>query len=484
MAHGRRASRRVVFSLALVTTALVAGSAQLAGAASPNLPSRPNIVFILTDDQRWDEISSLYMPNLQSDLIDRGIQFRNGFVSNPLCCPARVTILTGLYSGHNGVWSNVPKQHGGWITFHNLGEESHTIATVLHDSGYHTGLVGKYMNGYSDKRATWVPPGWDVWNALTSLDYYGPSESVDGSLEKFPGGHYQTDIIGQQAVDFIHNAPEGQPLFLYWAPHAPHLPSTPLKQDQGSLQSSLSPWRPPSYNQSDVRDKPWYIQQIASWDSQKQSRWDHVRENMLESLIDVDRWLGGIVNALQETGRLDNTMLVFTSDNGYLLGEHRWTGKVVPYDESIRVPWIVRWDAADFPEAGDTDDHLMANTDFATTFAEVAGTSMGQTDGSNFADLAEEPWNDDNWRTYFLIEHGGQTNGDSATGVTYCGVRTENYMYAQYWNGFEELYDINGDSDELQNVSQFGQYHSVLDIERDRTHNLCQAEPPGYHFSH
>jgi N-acetylglucosamine-6-sulfatase len=483
MANNRRASRRVVIAVALVATAVVAGSSQLAGAAaSPNLPSRPNIVFIMTDDQRWDELQ--FMPNLQNDLIDRGIQFRNGFVSNPLCCPARVTTLTGLYSGHNGVWSNMPKQHGGWITFHNLGEENHTIATVLHSAGYHTGLVGKYMNGYSEKRASWVPPGWDTWNAFTSLEYYGPSESVNGDLESFPNGHYQTDIIGQQAVDFINNSPQGQPLFLYWAPHAPHLPSTPLKQDEGSLRSSISPWRPPSYNESDVRDKPWYLQQIAPWDSQKQSKWDNVRENMLESLIDVDRWIGQIVDALQQTGRLDNTLLVFTSDNGYLLGEHRWSGKVVPYDESIRVPWIVRWDAADFPEAGDTDDHLMANTDFATTFAEVAGTSMGQTDGSNFADLADEPWNDGDWRTYFLIEHGGQTQGDSATGITYCGVRTENFMYAQYWNGFEELYDINGDSNELQNVSQFGQYNSVLNIERDRTHQLCNAMPPGYHFSH
>jgi arylsulfatase A-like enzyme len=233
-----------------------------------------------------------------------------------------------------------------------------------------------------------------------------------------------------------------------------------------------------------VRDKPWYIQQIAPWDSQKQAKWDKVREDMLESLIDVDRWVGNIVNALQETGRLDNTMIVFTSDNGYLLGEHRWSGKVVPYDESIRVPWIVRWDAADLPEAGGTDDHLMLNTDFAPTFADVAGTSMGSTDGSDFAQLAAQPWDDGDWRTYFLIEHGGQTSGNDATGITYCGVRTENYMYAQYWNGFEELYDINGDSNQLQNVAPFGQFESVLNIERDRTHQLCNPEPPGYHFSH
>jgi arylsulfatase A-like enzyme len=475
----RAAASRLLLTIVLSSTAVVAASSQLARAAAAALPSRPNIVFILTDDQRWDELQ--YMPNVQDLLQNDGITFTNGFVSNPLCCPARATILTGEYSGHNGVWSNQSKAFGGWQTFHDDGAENHTIATVLHDAGYHTGLVGKYMNGYAN-HGDFVPPGWDTWNALTKLDYYGPTESVQGNEVTYPDYEYQTDIIGQQAVDFIHNAPSGQPFFLYWAPHAPHLPSTPLSSDKGTLAGSLHPWRPPSYNESDVSDKPWYIQQIASWSLAKQTHVDQVREDMYESLIDVDRWVGNITDALAASGRLNNTLLVFTSDNGFLLGEHRKTGKVVPYEESIRVPWVVRWDAANFPERGRTDSHLMMNPDFATTFAHVAGTSMGTTDGLDFANLAANP--SGSWRSYFLIEHGGPTSGGSASGLTYCGVRSQNYSYAQYWNGFEELYDLSRDPYELSNVAGSGYYHSVLDSLRGIAHTLCNPVPPGFHWTH
>ncbi len=455
----RAASSHLLLTFVLSLTTVVAASSPLTRAAAPVLPSRPNIVFILTDDQRWDELQ--YMPNVQELLQKRGVTFTNGFVSNPLCCPARATILTGRYSGHNGVWSNLTDNYGGWETFHNDGAESHTIATVLHGAGYYTGLVGKYMNGYRG-HGDWVPPGWDTWNAFTVTKYYGPTESIQGTEVTYPADQYQTDIIGQQAVDFIHGAPSGQPLFLYWAPHAPHTPSTPLASDKGSLASSIYPWRPPSYNESDVSDKPWYVQQIDQWSPDKQAYWDQVREDMYESLIDVDRWVGNIIDALQQEGRLRNTLLVFTSDNGFLLGEHRRAGKITPYEESIRVPWIVRWDAVNFPERGRTDSHLMLNTDFATTFAHVAGTSMGTTDGLNFANLAANPSR--SWRRYFLIEHGGETvNSGAAAGLTYCGVRSKYYSYAQYWNGYEELYDLSRDPYQLTNVASFGYNQNVLD---------------------
>ncbi len=421
------------------------------------------------------------MPSLQDELQARGITFTNGFVSNPVCCPTRATILTGLYSGHNGVWSNKQKWSGGWKTFHDLGDENHTVATVLHGAGYYTGLVGKYLNEY-EQAPSWVPPGWDVWNALTGFSYYGPTESVQGQTVHFPDSEYQTDILGQQAVDFIRSAPPEQPLFLYWAPHAPHLPATPLKKDVGTLKGQLQPWRPPNYNEQDVSDKPWFIQKVGLWDAAKQKHWDAVREKMYESLIDVDRWVGNIVNALREAGRLDNTLIVFTSDNGFMLGEHRWTGKATPYEESIRVPWIVRWDAANFPEASRTDDHLMVDTDFATTFAEVAGTSMGSTDGLDFASLAGDPG--DPWRTTFLTEHGGPVRNGNAFGTVWCGVRSLNFSYAQYWNrGFEELYDLR-DPYQMTNVASFSGYQNALQRMRGIAHKLCDPLPPGFHFTH
>jgi hypothetical protein len=124
----------------------------------------------------------------------------------------------------------------------------------------------------------------------------------------------------------------------------------------------------------------------------------------------------------------------------------------------------------------------MLNTDFAPTFSAAAGTSMGSTDGLNFASLLSDPRGD--WRSDFLIEHGGQVSGGNATGLTYCGVRTENYAYAQYWDGFEELYNLNNDASEMQNVAGWSQYHSVLSSLRSRAHQLCDPVPPGFHWSH
>jgi len=485
--HATGRLRIPVFAAALgllVSVMSWAGPSQASPSPRPaTLPSRPNIVFILTDDQRWDELQ--YMPNVQSQLLQKGIHFDNGFVSNPLCCPARASILTGLYSGENGVWANKPSIHGGYAVFEQNGLENHTIATVLHSDGYYTGLIGKYLNGYNRPDAHDIGPGWDVWNVLTQLNYFGPTESVQGKYKVFGPTVYQTDLLGQQAVDFIDKAPSNQPLFLYWAPHAPHLPSTPAPQDVGALKGKLGLWRPASYNVANSGD-PWYVTHIKPWSSQKQAHWDATRENMYESLIDVDRWVGSIIDALKSTGRLSNTLLVFTSDNGYLLGEHRRTGKVVPYEESIRVPWIVRWDAAQFPEVGGDDNHLMLNTDFPTTFADVAGTTMGTTDGLNFAALAANPTTY-SWRNDFLIEHGGNTLPDgTANGITYCGVRSTQYMYAQYWNGFEQLYDVSNDPLELQNLASNPAYATTLGAMRTRAHDLCNATglPPGFTWTH
>jgi arylsulfatase A-like enzyme len=460
--------------------------------ARPPLPSRPDIVFILTDDQRWDELQ--HMPNVLALLQANGITFTNGFVSNPLCAPSRATILTGRYSGHNGVWSNQADDQGGWETFHNNGAESHTIATVLQGAGYYTGYFGKYINGYSRRNTAWVPPGWDMWAAFTVNRYYGPYMSIQGTEVAYPADQYSTDIIGQQAVDFIHGTPTGQPLFLFWAPKTPHKPETPLASDKGTLAGSLEPLRPPSYNEPDVRDKPWYVRRIKPWTLTQQAHWDQVRDDRYESLISVDRWVGRIIDALEQDSRLSNTLIVFTSDNGYLLGEHRLAVKAVPYEESIRVPWIVRWDAANFRERGRANRSLMLNTDFATTFAQVAGSSMGTTDGLDFAVLAADPAT--RWRSHFLIERGG-TISDTFAGLTYCGVRSHTHTYVQYWDGFEELYDLTQDRNQLANIapdrlsrigSQSPGYSdgssnaTILDKYRRLARSLCNPVPPGFRW--
>ena len=221
--------------------------------------AKPNIVLILTDDQRYDELQ--HMPTVKSQLIDRGVNFTRGFVSNSLCCPSRATILSGQYSGTNGVWSNTPKYHGGFKYF----KDRTTIATVLQREGYYTGLVGKYFNGYKHA-GTYVPPGWNHWFGIITDHYNGPTVSNGGTVEQFGRSTYQTDLLGRNAVSFIHPAPAGRPLFLYWAPHAPHKPSIPAPKYQGALAGD-PPYRSPAYNEADVSDKPAYIRSVPSWNA-------------------------------------------------------------------------------------------------------------------------------------------------------------------------------------------------------------------------
>lgn len=203
---------------------------------------------------------------------------------------------------------------------------------------------------------------------------------------------------------------------------------------------------------------------------------------MHESLISVDRWIGEILVALETTARLSDTLIVFASDNGFLLGEHRWDGKLVPYEESIRVPWIVRWDSAKLPQAGGTDPHLMLDTDFAPTFANVVGTSLEPTDGLDFVALLRQEAVQ--WRTDFLIEHGGEVKDNGAVGLAYCGVRTESSKYVQYWNGFEELYDLSSDPHELENLANDPQHQNGLTRLRVRAQELCDPPPPGFTWQH
>ena len=183
----------------------------------------PNIVLILTDDQRYDELSG--MPTVNSELVDKGVSFSNGFVEDPLCCPSRATILTGRQSNSTDVYDNKPP-HGGYTTFHTEGEESSTIATWLHSAGYYTGLVGKYFNGYTPYRALSVPPGWDVWDGVANGAgpdgpgggmYYQYYVSENGSLHYYgtDPSDYSTDVLAGYATRFISNAPSNKPLFAW-----------------------------------------------------------------------------------------------------------------------------------------------------------------------------------------------------------------------------------------------------------------------------
>jgi arylsulfatase A-like enzyme len=459
--------------IVLLTAILLVGqsSARLTPPArAVDAPGKPSIVLLVTDDQRWDTLWA--MPTVQSELVDHGIEFVNAFASNPLCCPSRASILTGVYSHTNGVYTNKGGQtYGGFTAF----DDRSTVATWLHDEGYRTGLFGKYLNGYG--HTEYVPPGWDRWfSTFDNGGFYDYRAVSDGTFQQFGSerSDYGTDVLAEKTVSFINGTDPSTPLFAYFAPHAPHDPATPAPGD-GRAFSDLPRWRPESHNERDVSDKPAYIREAPRLDAAERRSVDRFRLDQYRSLQSVDRAIGEIVQALEDTGRLSNTLIVFMSDNGMSWGEHRWDQKVVPYEESIRVPLVARFDAA--IESPRTDEHLVVNVDLAPTFVELAGSPVTAFEGRSLLPLFGSA--DVSWRTDFLIEH----LGNRERGVpTYCGIRATRYAYWRYVTGEEELYDLARDPLQLVNRVLDDRYSDVLRDLRDRLQELCRPTPPGFSF--
>jgi arylsulfatase A-like enzyme len=476
LARKRFARRAVAITVALATVigTLVAAAPeaqpQSTGASTAATRTRPNIVLILTDDQRYDTLWA--MPTVQSELVAKGMEFTKGYVSNPLCCPSRTTILTGQYSHSTLVYTNKPGQpYGGFPAFH----DQWTIATALHGAGYRTALFGKYLNGY---RTSYVPPGWDRWFATWDQGgFYGYSANTDGALGTFGSNptDYGTDVLAERATGFIRSTDPGRSLFLYFAPHAPHEPATPAPEDERKF-SNLEPWRPTSYDEPNVSDKPEYIQAEESLGGAMAAKIDQFRLDQYRSLLAVDRAVSNIIDALADTGRLSNTMIVFMSDNGMLWGEHRWNKKVVPYEESVHVPFVVRADS--LLAAPRRDGHLVLNVDVAPTFAQLAGIAAQNMEGRSLLPLIASPTA--SWRFDFLLEHLKMDEG----GVpTYCGVHTSRYVYVDYTTGEEELYDLVRDPNQLTNRAYDAAYRDERRALRERLVQLCRPRPPGFSFS-
>jgi N-acetylglucosamine-6-sulfatase len=490
----RRSGRLVALSLVVVVVAVAVAVAGFVvsrpgGSSRGTHPTpsastgRPNIVLILTDDQRFDELN--WMPTVDRELVGKGVDFTNGFVVNSLCCPSRTTILTGKYSHGTGVYTNNPP-HGGFRTFEH--EEGSTVATWLHGAGYRTALVGKYLNGYLPGGASHVPPGWDRWDAEALAGgakepggYFNYDMSIDGKRVHYGNApkDYSTDVLTQYATGFISSTPSSQPLFLYFAPRAPHYPSTPALRDRNAC-PNLAPYRPPNFNEADVSDKPAYIRAAPLLSPAKQALIDHVRLDHCRSLQDVDRSVGRILDALRRTGRLSNTLIVFASDNGISYGEHRWDSKYVPYEESIRVPIVVRYDPLTRGVAR-TSDRLALNLDFAPTFAAAAGVRAPGAEGRSLLPLLAGP--EAPWRSSFLVEHWESPRSRTPEGVvpTYCAVRTTRFMFVEYETGERELYDLRRDPYELRNLAGDPADARLVTQLHTRLVQLCSPPPPGFH---
>ncbi|MGE5227712.1 MAG: sulfatase-like hydrolase/transferase, partial [Planctomycetaceae bacterium] len=368
-------------SRALLRWAAVAAAAatlfQVAVQAAPaaHAKQRPDIVVIVTDDQRWDTMR--YMPLTASWLTT---DYPNAFVSNPACCPSRTTILTGTYSQENGVWTNSPP-YGGWPAFVANGWPGHTIADALQASGYRTALLGKFLNSWDGT----IPPGWDLFAAhLHAGAFPGTHEApyYDYTLRVAQNGtvtdqnhgetaaDYSTTVIEQMATDEIRATPPGQPLFLYFAPPAPHSAGNgrvPIPAPQDVSAPVHLPAPSANVNEADVSDKPSYI---ASLPQIATTTLNHWRREQARTLFSEDRAIDDIMRTIAATRDLSNTLVLMLGDNGFSDGSHRWMAKGVPYDEVIRVPMRARFDGV-LPVG--EDPRIADNLDLAPTIAQAAG---------------------------------------------------------------------------------------------------------------
>jgi arylsulfatase A-like enzyme len=421
--------------------------------------AQPNVLMIVTDDQRWDTLG--YMPTVTAELVGKGVRFDNAFVVNPVCCPSRSSILTGRWSHSTGVWG-IDGPYGGFHAF----DDSSTLPVWLNEAGYQTAMIGKYLNGYTD--GSYVPPGWDQWFAHTTNEnaYFDWDASENGSAVSFGSApeDYNTDVLGTRAANFIRNS-GSDPFFLYFAPKAPHLPATPAPRHEGTF-AGLEPWRPPSWNEADVSDKPLYVRRAAPIDA---AILDSMRQRQLESLLAVDDAVAGILAALEDTGKLHDTLIIFLSDNGFLWGEHRKAHKLVPYEESIRVPLVIRWDALG---AQGTSDRFALNVDLAPTIAAAVGIDAPKAEGKSLLPLLTNTAT--TWRTSFLFEHFAQPWRVPG----YCGFHGQHWKYVQYATGEEEFYDLAADPYELQSLHRTVSRPLLMAYRKRVQRSACR--PPGY----
>jgi arylsulfatase A-like enzyme len=382
------------------------GSPSIAAQGEP-----PNVVLILTDDQDYDSLPA--MRNLMRRPQGSWINFVSAFVSDSICCPSRATLLTGQYSFRHGVTAN------------NLGgrmDDTNTLPVWLDDAGYTTGLIGKYLNNIkASKGKNYVPPGWDY--------FWSPEED--------PG----VDAHTAKALEFLQSAQAGNmPFFLYLAYKAPHKPAMPPAR-YADADVYIPPDRP-NFNEADVSDKPGWVRKLPLLTTNTIQKWRVERLRAQRELLAIDDGVQSIIDALRASGELDNTLLIFMSDNGMSWGNHRRLGKWCPYEECSHVPLFIRYPSL----VGNREEpRMVASVDIVATIAEYTGVATRRPqDGRSLVSLIERPAGP--WTEAILLERH--------VGSKYYGIRTPAWKYIEYIRGSEEeLYDLRADPFELNNVA-------------------------------
>jgi arylsulfatase A-like enzyme len=489
--------RRLVIS-GLATLAVTAGLA-IAGSGAP-LPTlghaatqaRPNVLVIETDDQTLESMKM--MTNVNSLIGDQGATFRRNYTNFSLCCPSRATFMTGQYMHNHGVFGNKAPT-GGFGRFEDLHADNN-LAVWLRNAGYYTALVGKYLNGYSNQPR--VPPGWSEWHATAPDDQkvYNYTLNNGGTLVRYGQNpaDFKQDVLSKKAVDFVNRrAPKAQPFFLWLTYSAPHIaygtsPNPPSNCDNAAMpaprhahafDSEPLPMSP-NFNEADVSDKPQQIQELPRLDSGGISFQLRRYRCELESLLSVDEGVKAVVDALMAAGELNNTLIIYTSDNGFFHGEHRIPGyKLRLYEESTRVPLEMR--GPGIPR-GVNISELAINADLAPTILDAANAQAGLTiDGRSLIPVSQNPGiaqgrqllleQPNHWKTYPNVPG-------------FDAIRTGRYIYAEHTSGEKELYDLQIDPYELQNRNNDPGYAAVRADLATRLHQLqdcagvsCRATP-------
>jgi N-acetylglucosamine-6-sulfatase len=489
-----RASAALVAALASASLiALLWGG----GPTEASHGGRPNIIFITTDDQTVHDMIAL--PRTESHVGGNGATFTNSFVSYPLCCPSRATYLSGQFAHNHNVLANTAPD-GGYAMLN----DKQTIPVWLQNSNYRTIHVGKMPNGWGSPDPAKVPPGWELPNGEfygfvpdPPSAYYGFKLNENGIITQYTPNDYQTDVYAEKAVEAIdnhltHPAFNTKPLYMEVHFFAPHDPAEPAVRHQGLFASALLP-KDGTYNEKSTKDKPKWLRRVKRLGGGLRSKIQFRYRQRLESLLAVDDAVNAIVSKLAVEGILNETYIVFTSDNGYMQGQHRLhQGKFVAYDPSAKVPLMIRGPGI---APGARSKELVSNVDLVKTFLDISGASPGITvDGRSLLPFAVDP----NLRTErpLLLETGrpialadpagastagGKRRKKSSKRVKnldldrtaqlsarvikppkYRALRTKRYLFVKYSDGGRELYDMRKDPLQLDSVYRDPEYARIV----------------------
>jgi arylsulfatase A-like enzyme len=465
-------------------------------ASAAEKESRPNVVVIMTDDQ--DFRSMPVMPQTRRLIGRAGVTFDRNVVNYPLCCPSRATFLTGQYAHNHGVlWNNWP-----WGGYRML-DGSETLPVWLGRAGYRTIHIGKYLNEYGEEDPTEVPKGWDDWYGgvdPSTYDYYGMTINHNGELKTYSRKprNYSTNVYTRLANHAIGEATRSRkPFFLNLAPNAPHTvaiqsgatkegsPALPPPRYRDVFADKPMPIYP-NFNEADISDKPTSLAQYfptQMTEEQILQLQDHWRGRM-GALLGIDDMVKDVVSKLRRTGEFKNTVIIFTSDNGWILGEHRLRDpitedgkaagvKFVPYEGSSRVPLLI--EGPGFP-AGRHVEGVASNVDLARTIVDITGTrdEVGlQMDGISLQDAANDP--------KMLADRGAliETAANPRGILPYIAVRTKRYSYGLQADGQEGLFDLKLDPWELESVHDDPRYAQIKSILRGVVEDLAECKGAG-----